>query len=113
MIPWKQLGRRYFFAALIIFAGALLVAGCSEGESGDDTSPEAAGSVPTNIGDTQPGQEPDENLLDVIDDLSQPSPGAFEIQPDQPDPVVRSIGDEPCGGVASHLEPRATPIHVA
>ncbi|MFG0306897.1 MAG: polysaccharide biosynthesis/export family protein [Phycisphaerales bacterium JB040] len=82
---------------------ALISGGWSSGGAADKVyvirqvalTPEAAGDVPANNG-AAPGQqqEPDEDLLDVIDDLSQPSPGAFEAQPDQPDPVVDLITGE-------------------
>jgi len=83
---------------------ALIAGGWSSGGGADRVyiirqvalTPEAAGSVPNGNGaENGAGDaEPSEDLLDVIDDLSQPSPGSFEAQPDQPDPMIDLISGD-------------------
>lgn len=93
---------------------ALIAGGWTEGVANEvlvirqvPLTAEAAGGLPERPEDASQGNfspdsgEPDENLLDVIDDLSQPAPGvlgggsSFTMQPAQPDPVIDLINSEP------------------
>jgi len=105
---------------------ALIAGGWSEGISDEvlvirqvPLTSEAAGGIPERPedarqpGDTDEPNETGEDLLDVIDDLSQPSPGvlgggsSFAAQPAQPDPMIDLINSDPPTARPAAVDPSA------